>query len=55
MENIIQSMKVPLAYGPRDKFLVRLTDDADLVKLLQLHYHELVLRLITFLMILLVN
>ena len=30
--NIIQSMKVPLAYGPRDKFLVRLRDDADLSK-----------------------
>ena len=30
--NITQSMKVPLAYGPRDKFLVRLRDDADLSK-----------------------
>ena len=28
--NIIQSMKVPLAYGPREKFLVRLRADADL-------------------------
>ena len=28
--NIIQSMKVPLAYGPREKFLVRLRSDADL-------------------------
>ena len=30
--NIIQSMKVPLAYGPREKFLVRLNEDADLTK-----------------------
>ena len=29
---IIQSMKVPLAYGPREKFLVRLREDADLTK-----------------------
>ena len=29
---ITQSMKVPLAYGPREKFLVRLRDDADLSK-----------------------
>ena len=28
----IQSMKVPLAYGPREKFLVRLNEDADLTK-----------------------
>jgi len=27
-----QTMKVPLAYGPRQKFLVRLADDADLSK-----------------------
>ena len=27
-----QTMKVPLAYGPRQKFLVRLNDDADLTK-----------------------
>ena len=30
--NIIQTMKVPLAYGPRDKYLVRLNEDADLGK-----------------------
>ena len=30
--NILQSMKVPLAYGPREKFLVRLNEDADLTK-----------------------
>ena len=30
--NIVQSMKVPLAYGPREKFLVRLREDADLTK-----------------------
>ena len=30
--NIIQTMKVPLAYGPRQKFLVRLNEDADLSK-----------------------
>ncbi len=30
--SIIQSMKVPLAYGPRQKFLVRLREDADLTK-----------------------
>jgi len=30
--NISQSMKVPLAYGPREKFLVRLNEDADLTK-----------------------
>ena len=29
---IIQTMKVPLAYGPREKFLVRLREDADLSK-----------------------
>ena len=30
--NIKQSMKVPLAYGPRQKWLVRLNEDADLSK-----------------------
>ena len=30
--NITQSMKVPLAYGPREKFLVRLRDEPDLNK-----------------------
>ena len=30
--NIIQHMKVLLAYGPREKFLVRLREDADLTK-----------------------
>ena len=29
---VIQHMKVPLAYGPREKFLVRLREDADLTK-----------------------
>jgi len=29
---IIQTMKVPLAYGPRQKFLVRLREDADLTR-----------------------
>ena len=29
---ITQTMKVPLAYGPREKFLVRLREDADLPK-----------------------
>jgi len=29
---ITQSMKVPLAYGPRQKFLARLREDADLTK-----------------------
>ena len=38
-------MKVPLAYGPRQKFLVRLHEDADLTNKLQLLYHELVLKL----------
>ena len=28
--NITQSMKVPLAYGPKEKFLVRLRADPDL-------------------------
>ena len=28
--NVVQSMKVPLAYGPKEKFLVRLRADADL-------------------------
>ena len=28
----IQAMKVPLAYGPREKVLVRLNEDADLTK-----------------------
>ena len=30
--NIVQAMKVPLAYGPRQKFLVRLKEDPDLTK-----------------------
>ena len=30
--NISQSMKVPLAYGPQQKWLVRLNEDADLSK-----------------------
>ena len=30
--SIVQTMKVPLAYGPREKFLVRLREDADLTK-----------------------
>ena len=30
--DIIQSMKVPLAYGPQQKYLVRLNEDADLSK-----------------------
>ena len=30
--SITQSMKVPLAYGPRQKFLARLREDADLTK-----------------------
>ena len=30
--NVTQTMKVPLAYGPREKFLVRLREDADLTK-----------------------
>ena len=30
--NIKQAMKVPLAYGPRQKWLVRLNEDADLSK-----------------------
>ena len=30
--SIVQTMKVPLAYGPRQKFLVRLREDADLTK-----------------------
>ena len=30
--NVTQTMKVPLAYGPRQKFLVRLNDDPDLGK-----------------------
>ena len=30
--NTIQTMKVPLAYGPREKFLARLREDADLTK-----------------------
>ena len=30
--NIIQTMKVPLAYGPQQKYLVRLNEDADLSK-----------------------
>ena len=29
---IVQSMKVPLAYGPKQKFLVRLAEDPDLTK-----------------------
>ena len=30
--SITQSMKVPLAYGPKEKFLARLRQDADLSK-----------------------
>ena len=29
-DNVIQTMKVPLAYGPQQKYLVRLNEDADL-------------------------
>ena len=29
---VVQSMKVPLAYGPRQKFLARLAEDPDLTK-----------------------
>ena len=29
---VTQTMKVPLAYGPRQKFLVRLNDDPNLTK-----------------------
>ena len=29
---VVQSMKVPLAYGPRQKFLVRLAEDPNLTK-----------------------
>jgi len=29
---VVQTMKVPLAYGPKEKFLVRLREDADLTK-----------------------
>ena len=29
---ITQTMKVPLAYGPREKFIVRLREDADLTR-----------------------
>ena len=29
---VVQSMKVPLAYGPKQKFLVRLAEDPDLTK-----------------------
>ena len=31
-DNVIQTMKVPLAYGPQQKYLVRLNEDADLSK-----------------------
>ena len=31
-DNITQTMKVPLAYGPQQKYLVRLNEDADLSK-----------------------
>ena len=30
--NVIQTMKVPLAYGPKQKFLTRLREDASLTK-----------------------
>ena len=39
--NITQTMKVPLAYGPRQKWLVRLNEDADLSKAV-VSYSELV-------------
>ena len=38
---VIQSMKVPLAYGPKQKFLTRLDQDLDLQSKLQSHYLEL--------------
>ena len=31
-ENVISDIKVPIAYGPRQKFLVRLREDPDLTK-----------------------
>ena len=37
---IIQKMKVPLAYGPAQKFLTRLNNDPSLNKRLQLLYQE---------------
>ena len=50
---ITQTMKVPLAYGPREKFLVRLREDADLTNRSQLLFLELDLRFKLFLMMLL--
>ena len=48
---VIQHMKVPLAYGPREKFLVRLREDADLTKQVAILYLVLDLKLKIFLMI----
>ena len=41
---ITQSMKVPLAYGPRQKFLVRLAEDPDLTKQVAVLFPELDLK-----------
>ena len=37
---VTQTMKVPLAYGPRQKWLTRLDADAKLILKLQLLYHD---------------
>ena len=41
---ITQSMKVPLAYGPKQKFLTRIREDASLNNQLQLLYLDLLLK-----------
>ena len=45
---IIQKMKVPLAYGPKQKFLARLDQDADLTSKVAITYLVLVLKFKTW-------
>ena len=49
--NVISDIKVPIAYGPRQKFLARITQQAELNKQHKLHYLEFLLRLQIFHMI----
>ena len=46
-----QTLKVPLAYGPKQKFMVRLDADPNLDQKVESHYLELVLKFLALIMI----
>ena len=46
--NVISDIKVPIAYGPRQKFLARITQQAELNKATQIHYQECHLKLLIY-------